>query len=212
MADDMTTVENAAGSGVVNALNASIGLDFSLIGSRLHAAYEKNGSDGYAVLLIPSEQNADNGVSIGEVVEDIKKLVKGVDEKADTSSMEKDLESGISGLSQEKGKGSVLDKLIIKLKMAYLYIRKSSQESMLEYAFQLEVITGGMIPEGINQLVDVDHISISVWNTNRRKVVEKMGLMTIHDYLEMEEAVPQIPEQPEQPEDEPGDRPEQKED
>lgn len=73
MADDMTTVENAAGSGVVNALNASIGLDFSLIGSRLHAAYEKNGSDGYAVLLIPSEQNADNGVSIGEVVEDIKK-------------------------------------------------------------------------------------------------------------------------------------------
>lgn len=137
-----------------------------------------------------------------------KKLVKGVDEKADTSSMEKDLESGISGLSQEKGKGSVLDKLIIKLKMAYLYIRKSSQESMLEYAFQLEVITGGMIPEGINQLVDVDHISISVWNTNRRKVVEKMGLTTIQDYLGMEEAVPQILEQPE---DEPEAQPEQTE-
>lgn len=208
MADEVTTVESAAGSGVVNALNASIGIDFSLIGSKLHAAYEKSGSDGYAVLLIPSEQNADNGVSIGEVIEDIKKMVKGVDEKADTSSMEKDLESGISGLSQEEDKGSILDKLIIKLKMAYLYIRKSSQESTLEYAFQLEVITKGMIPEGINQLVDVDHISISVWNTNRRKVVEKMGLTTIQDYLGMEEAVPQILEQPE---DEPEAQPEQTE-
>ncbi len=208
MADEVTTVESAAGSGVVNALNASIGIDFSLIGSKLHAAYEKSGSDGYAVLLIPSEQNADNGVSIGEVIEDIKKMVKGVDEKADTSSMEKDLESGISGLSQEEDKGSILDKLIIKLKMAYLYIRKSSQESTLEYAFQLEVITKGMIPEGINQLVDVDNISISVWNTNRRKVVEKMGLTTIQDYLGMEEAVPQILEQPE---DEPEAQPEQTE-
>lgn len=208
MADEVTTVESAAGSGVVNALNASIGIDFSLIGSKLHAAYEKSGSDGYAVLLIPSEQNAGNGVSIGEVIEDIKKMVKGVDEKADTSSMEKDLESGISGLSQEEDKGSILDKLIIKLKMAYLYIRKSSQESTLEYAFQLEVITKGMIPEGINQLVDVDNISISVWNTNRRKVVEKMGLTTIQDYLGMEEAVPQILEQPE---DEPEAQPEQTE-
>ncbi len=212
MADEVTAVESAAGSGVVNTLNASIGLDFSLIGSRLHAAYEKSGSDGYAVLLIPSEQNADNGVSIGEVIEDIKKLVKGVDEKADTSSMEKDLESGISGLSQEEGEGSVLDNLIIKLKMAYLYIRKSSQESTLEYAFQLEVITKGMIPEGINQLVDVDNISISVWNTNRSKVVEKMGLTTIHDYLEMEAAVPEIPEMPVQPEDEPEVQKEQTED
>lgn len=212
MADEVTAVESAAGSGVVNTLNASIGLDFSLIGSRLHAAYEKSGSDGYAVLLIPSEQNADNGVSIGEVIEDIKKLVKGVDEKADTSSMEKDLESGISGLSQEEGEGSVLDNLIIKLKMAYLYIRKSSQESTLEYAFQLEVITKGMIPEGINQLVDVDNISISVWNTNRSKVVEKMGLTTIQDYLEMEAAVPEIPEMPVQPEDEPEVQKEQTED
>lgn len=197
MADEVITTEETAASGVVNALNASIGLDFSLIGSKLHAAYEKRGSDGYAVLLIPSEQNADRGVSIGEVIKDIKKMVEGVDEKADTSSMEKDLESGISGLSKEEGKGSVLDNLIIKLKMAYLYIRKSSQESTLEYAFQLEVITKGMIPEGIKQLVDVGNISISVWNTDRRKVVEKMGLMTIQDYLEMEEAVPEILEQKE---------------
>lgn len=34
-----------------NTLKASIGIDFSLIGTQLHAMYEKN-EGGYAVLLI----------------------------------------------------------------------------------------------------------------------------------------------------------------
>lgn len=37
-----------------NTLKASIGIEFSLIGTQLHAMYEKN-EGGYAVLLIPSE-------------------------------------------------------------------------------------------------------------------------------------------------------------
>ena len=48
-------------------LSALLGVNFSLLGTNLHAAYEKNGADGYAVLLIPSEQTADNSVNIGQV-------------------------------------------------------------------------------------------------------------------------------------------------
>lgn len=183
MADDNKVTEGGevtTTEGTVNPLSANIGIDFSLIGTRLHAAYEKSGKDGYAVLLIPSEQEADNGVSIGEVISDIKKLVKGVDEKANTETMEADLESGVSGL--ENG-GSSLDKLIIKLQMAYLYIRKSEKESALEYAFQLQVISKDVIPKAIQQLVTIDNVSISVWNTQRQKVIDKMALVTINDYL-----------------------------
>ena len=43
-----------------NTLKASIGIDFSLIGTKLHAMYEKN-EGGYAVLLIPSEQTPTMG-------------------------------------------------------------------------------------------------------------------------------------------------------
>lgn len=171
------------------ALSASVGVDFSLIGTKLHAVYEKNGADGYAVLLIPSEQTADNGVSIGQVIADIKGLISKVDDKADTSKMEEDLKNGVSGLTESASsdKSFDLNNLIIKLNMAYLYIRKSSQESTVEYAFQLQVVTKDVIPAEIQQLVTVDNISISVWNTTRKQVVDKMALVTVNEYLGISE-------------------------
>ena len=169
-------------------LNASVGIDFSLLGTSLHAAYEKKGADGYAVLLLPTEQNPNNGVSIGTVIDDIKNLVKGVDDTANTEDMDNDLLDGVSSLAitgdQEKDKKKGLDNLIVKLQMAYLYIRKiPDQESQLEYAFQLQVIAKDVIPPEIQSLVDVDNVSISVWNTTRQKILDKMSLVTIDEYI-----------------------------
>lgn len=171
-------------------LNALVGIDFSLIGTRLHAAYEKRGEDGYAVLLMPSEQMADNGVSIGEVIEDIKKMVKKVDENADTKGMEDDLNEGLSSLSENKETNQnkfELNKLMVKLQMAYLYIEKTKETSVLEYAFQIQIISKDVIPAAIKELVSVDNISFSVWNTNRKKVVDKMALVTIGEYIGIEQ-------------------------
>lgn len=172
----------------MNSLNASVGIDFSLLGTSLHAAYEKKGEDGYAVLLLPTEQNPNNGVSIGNVIEDIKKLVEGVYKGTKTDEMDKDLLDGVSSLAvsgeSKEEKKTALDNLIVKLQMAYLYIRKvGEQDSQLEYAFQLQVIAKDVIPEGIQDLVDVDNVSISVWNTTRQKILDKMSLVTIDEYI-----------------------------
>ena len=170
-------------------LNASVGIDFSLLGTSLHAAYEKKGADGYAVLLLPTEQNPNNGVSIGAVIDDIKKLVKGVDDKANTEDMDEDLMDGVNSLAikgddAEGDKKTGLDNLIVKLQMAYLYIRKiPGQDSQLEYAFQLQVIAKDVIPPEIQSLVDVDNVSISVWNTTRQKILDRMSLVTIDEYI-----------------------------
>jgi len=73
-----------------NTLKASIGIDFSLIGTQLHAMYEKN-EGGYAVLLIPSEQTPDSGISVKDLIDDIKKMAKGVsgsDTAVDTTQLD----------------------------------------------------------------------------------------------------------------------------
>lgn len=168
----------------MNNLNASVGIDFSLLGTSMHAAYEKRGTDGYTVLLLPTMQNPNNGVSIGAVIDDIKKLVKGVDDKANTEDMEKDLMNGISSLDTKGDKKTGLNNLTVRLQMAYLYIRKvSGQDSQLEYAFQLQVIAKDVIPSEIQSLVDVDNVSISVWNTTRQKVLDQMSLVSIDEYI-----------------------------
>lgn len=189
-------------------LNASVGIDFSLLGTNLHAAYEKKGEDGYAVLLLPTEQNANNGVSIGQVIEDINKLVTHVDKSASTEDkqedeqkemqeakqkemqeeMQNDLLNGVGSLANlgknDDAKKEGLNNLIVKLQMAYLYIRKmKGQPSQLEYAFQLQVISRDVIPEEITELIDVDTVSISVWNTTRQKILDKMSLVTIDEYI-----------------------------
>ena len=86
----------------------------------------------------------------------------------------------------KEGGGSTsmkLEDIVIKLQMAYLYISKKGENSVLEYAFQLQVVTEGLVPETIKPIVDVTNLSISVWNTDRKKVVDKMALITVDEYL-----------------------------
>lgn len=166
-----------------NPLNALVGIDFRIFETDLHAGFEKRGSDGYALLVIPTSLEADNGISIGKMIQEIKGLVSGVDENANTDDMEKNLQNGVSGLTRDDGQKFDLDKLMIKLQMAFLYIEKTAEESTIEYAFQLEIITEGMIPAKIRSLVDVNNVTISVWNTQRKQLIEKMSLMTVNSYL-----------------------------
>ena len=163
-------------------LKASIGIDFSLIGTRLHDMYENN-EGGYGVLLTTSEKTQDRGISVPDLIDDIKKMAKGVsgsDAAVDTTQ----LETAMTEAAREGGSTSMkLEDIVIKLQMAYLYICKKGENSVLEYAFQLQVVTEGLVPETIKPIVDVTNLSISVWNTDRKKVVDKMALITVDEYL-----------------------------
>lgn len=168
-------------------VNALVGVDFSLIGTKLHAAYEKK-ENGYAVLLVPSVQNADNSVSLGEVVKDIQKLMGGSG-AADVKELTESLEKSVASIDKNAGdpaKKKGLDAVEIKLGMAYLYIKEESgKERIVEYAFQMNILTEGLIPEAVAKIIDVSRVAIAVWNTNRKKVVDTMALETIDSYLEL---------------------------
>lgn len=168
-------------------VNALVGVDFSLIGTKLHAAYEKK-ENGYAVLLVPSVQNADNSVSLGEVVKDIQKLMGGSG-AADVKELTESLEKSVASIDKNAGdpaKKKGLDAVEIKLGMAYLYIKEESgKERIVEYAFQMNIFTEGLIPEAVAKIIDVSRVAIAVWNTNRKKVVDTMALETIDSYLEL---------------------------
>lgn len=171
------------GNKAVAPLSASFGINFSLLNTKFHGLFEKNGEEGYAILLMPSREDGDSSLSIGQLVDDIKHLVGGVNDKANTDKLEADLYKNLSGL-EGGGDASVLDKLYVKLQMAFLYIKKTKETSDVEYAFQLKVLSKDVIPSEIQNIVDVESVSFSIWNTKRKKVLEQMSLKTISDYLE----------------------------
>lgn len=170
-------------------VNALAGVDFTLIGTKLHAAYEKR-ENGYSVLLVPSLQNAGNSVNLGQVVKDIQQLISGESGKTeDMKELTDSLEKSVASLDKnadDPAKKKGLDAVEIKLNMAYLYIKEENgKERIVEYAFQMNILTEGLIPESVAKLVDVSRVAIAVWNTNRKKVIEKMALETIESYLEL---------------------------
>lgn len=203
-------------------LKVSMGIDFSLIGTNLRAMYEKNGED-YAILLAPTEQTANEGVSIGELIRDIKSMTKEVtgDDNVDTTQLEQAMTSAAAEGAGTGGDGTKmnLNSIRIRLQMAYLYIRKtaggaaaagtadaagteaaaetagasqapgaaSAGTSEIEYAFQLQVLTEGLVPQNIKKIVDVKSLSLAVWNTDRRKILDQMSLMTVAEYLGLPE-------------------------
>ena len=166
-------------------LNALVGIDFSLIGTKLHAVYEQK-KDGYAVLLAPSEQNAENGVSIKQLISDISDMLKGSISDEDKDKMEDNITGKLSGLSDNGGVAA--GDIIVRLNMAYLYINKEAdKEAVTEYAFQLQIVNDGLIPKAVSNIVDVTNVSVSVWNTTRQKVLDQMQLVSINKYLGLPE-------------------------
>ncbi len=156
-----------------SSLNAAIAVDFSLIGTKLHAMYKKD-ANGYKILLIPTLQSGNEGVTIKELIDDIKNLTKNVtgSDSLNTEDLTNVLDAAVEESAGEAGtsKKSANDKLPdtsqirIILNMAYLYISKQGeqQESQIEYAFNLNILTTGLIPKVLSSIVTVDHIGIAV--------------------------------------------------
>lgn len=162
-----------------NDLNAAVAIDFSLIGTSLHAMYKKE-KEGYKILLIPSLQEDSEGVSFDQLIKDIKGMVSGVtgSEPANMDEIGNTLKSAADDPTRIN-----LDEVRVKLNMAYLYIDKTTPEGILEYAFNINIQTTGLIPAALKNIITVDHLGIAVWNTERAQILNKMSIAKIEDYL-----------------------------
>lgn len=161
-----------------NSINMVLGLEFSLLNTDLFAGFEYEGEEGYTVLLTPTKQTGSEGVSISDLVADIKKLMSKTNEIIDYTSMENDLNNAVKA----DGKKDV----IIKLQMAYLYVHKEKdmENPVIRYAFQLTAEAKNIIPQEIQKIVNVKRATLSVWNTESSKVLETMQLLRIQDYVD----------------------------
>lgn len=163
-------------------LSALVGVDFSLLKTKLYAAYEKNGDEGYSVLLMPTGQESENSVTLEEIIEQINKISGKKTDKADDSSMKTEVSESLSGLDMG---GNSIENIKFKLCMAYLYLdKKKDVDAELEYAFKLEILTENVVPEAITAIVDVNRVMISVWKTDRPKVINEMALISIKEFIE----------------------------
>lgn len=159
-------------------MKALLGVEFRIVGSDLVGIYEKTES-GYKILVLPVNQENNNGITIRELLNDVNSLLQ----KGGTSGEIKENEL-ITQMKAVVPENIKVEEIRVKLKTAFLYINAvEGQDTKTEYAFSLDITTEGVLPQDI-KLVDVKKLSVSVWNTERDKIVQTMGLQNADTYLE----------------------------
>lgn len=166
------------------------GISFTLLNVEFTAGFEKD-DKGFQVLLLPTNQSENNGMSISEMITEIQSLMNnsGAQIEGGKEQMEEDITNALNGVNspdKKPGEDSKADfkplELRVYLKQAFLYYKKAGENKTFEYAFQMEINTENMMPD--IGLVKLDKLSISVWSTERKKILESMGLFHIDEILQ----------------------------
>lgn len=169
--------------------NAQASLDFTLIGTKLKMAFSKIG-DTNAFIVLPTEI-ASEAMSIEKMVNAINEFAKGYD-----PNMKSDLEAEKVGQAvievrdatdrkdakEENGEAvKSLDwrDIQVRLRQAFLLLMTGKK---MEYALEIDVLLDGVLPK--QTFVNVEKLSVMVWNTNRARILEKMDIIDVEKLLE----------------------------
>ena len=171
--------------------NVQADLDFTLIGTKLKMAFSKIGGEN-AFVILPGELQTSEGMTIGEMVDAINQFGKDYDPSM-TSDLTKDkVEGAVTDVSTAAAKKSGNDadiqaiadsldfnKIKIRLKQAFLLLMTGHQ---LEYALEIDVMLDGVFPK--QTFIDVERLSLMVWNTKRSKILSAMNIVDVDKLLE----------------------------
>lgn len=171
--------------------NVQADLDFTLIGTKLKMAFSKIVGEN-AFVILPGELQTTEGMTIGEMVDAINQFGKDYDPSM-TSDLTKDkVEGAVTDVSTAAAKKSGNDadiqaiadsldfnKIKIRLKQAFLLLMTGHQ---LEYALEIDVMLDGVFPK--QTFIDVERLSLMVWNTKRSKILSAMNIVDVDKLLE----------------------------
>lgn len=152
--------------------NIFLGAKFTLLGADLSAGYEKT-SDGYKILISPCDTSKNEGMTIGDVVKDIKSLF-GANPPTDLTpdAIESKIKSGA-----ETNADFDIQSVRLKLSTVYLKVVKKGDQTTTDYAFRFDITATDLIPESI-QLINISTITIAIWNTTNEGILEQLSLTT----------------------------------
>ena len=169
--------------------NAQAALNFELVGTNLVALYKKEGQKN-TFLVLPTDKVPSGGMTIREMVEDINNLLKGYDESAvqlDTADVVGSVKD-VNEASQKTTQGTDglqpmndidYESIKVELRQAFLYL---STGIPVEYALEINVDTSSLFPKDAT-FFNVKGLSMGVWNTSRKSILERMGIIDFDDYL-----------------------------
>lgn len=157
----------------------NVGVNFTLLNTHLMGILEKD-ENGVELLVKPQVQYKSQPFTLTELIDGINKLFKGL-----TGDREFNL-SAETILNQIKQflKGSGLDTMTIAIRQVFLHLTKSAKGKLqFEYAFSISITMSEDINLTDFTLASLQSLSFGIWNTDNKKILSNMGLLSIAEQL-----------------------------
>lgn len=155
-----------------NQLNAQVDFTFDLLYNELDAIYNYDKESGTSKILVMPEE-------LGEP----QKKAKLTDFFADSVGVLNSfgINIDVNNIKNNLEKIDFFDKLDVKLSEAFLYIEKSKDATKSEYAFSIAIEKG--TEEHTVEGIAFKKLSLNIWNTARKSILEKMDMLNIDEIL-----------------------------
>ena len=168
-------------------LNMQAVLGFTLVGTNLYALYQKAGTEN-TFLVMPAPGQSSYGMTIDDMVKEINSLFQNVTQSQDPGLDSTAIETSIGDVvsasekktpSQEgELKGFDWSSIKVFLEQAFLYLHTGTPA---EYAFSIRIDTSQLF--GSSSFFNVSGLSLGIWNTDRKLVLERMALTDVGSAL-----------------------------
>lgn len=176
--NEQITVE-AVNPDLVSPARMNVSVEFSLLSAQLSGVIEKNDSD-VEFLVMPQQNGGSDNLLLSSMVDGINELfVKMTDSdefKLDAMEIFEKIKEFVSEI--------VFNALKVSIKQVFLHLLKPKEGKVqLEYAFSVEIYLTDEKKPADTSYAKLESITFGIWNTNNKKIIEKMGLLDISAQL-----------------------------
>ncbi len=176
------TVDVAANA----ALNLQAVLQFELVGTNLFAMYQKDDT-GNTFLIMPNDDGKGDGMTIDQMISEINALISGVssgDTGLDSDKVKKSVSDVVDASAKKSNDQNALEAINwgdikVYLNQAFFYLNTGKPA---EYALSISIDTSALFPAG-QSIFNVFGLTVGIWNTDKKKVLERMKLVKVDDCL-----------------------------
>lgn len=155
-------------------VNMMVGGKFTLLGAQLNAGFEKNDA-GQRIFVFQDLSTPNEGVTIDQLVSDVKRLMGKTDADPVNGLSADDIKGKLSAVAKSNP-GFEFGAVRIVLQTVFLDLKiPKVGASSAEYAFKVDVIAEGLIPEDI-KLINIQRLTLAVWNTDNDKVKKQLAI------------------------------------
>lgn len=169
----LTTMDNDLNA--ITSTHINVGVNFALLNTYLMAVLEKD-ENGVELLVKPQVQYKSQPFTLTELIDGINELFKGL-----TGGSEFNLSAEtIFNQIKQFLKGSGLDTMTIAIRQVFLHLKKPAKGKLqFEYAFSISITMSEDIDLTDFTLASLQSLSFGIWNTDNKRILSNMGLLSI---------------------------------